>query len=175
MTRARIGLYGMAMAASLLLVGACAEPPSSPLDGKPAPQVAVQPLQPGGDIRLSDYKGKVVLLDFWATWCGPCRGIMPQLGEFQEKYRDQGLVILGITDENRTTVQQFFAAVGPSKYTIAIDPTQRAGAAYGVSAMPTTVLIGRDGKVRHVETGVDTSVGIAPLEERIKAALAEKI
>lgn len=163
------------IAAAVMVVSACSEAPSSPFDGKPAPDFAVSPLKPAGDISLSQYKGKVVVLDFWATWCGPCRQIMPELATFQEKYKDQGFEVIGITAENRTTVQKFFEAMGPIGYTIALDSQLQANNRYRIGSLPTTVLIGRDGNVIHYEVGVDNSVGLAPLEERIKQALQQKV
>jgi thiol-disulfide isomerase/thioredoxin len=141
------------------------------LVGNAAPNFTVAPVKPGGDIRLADYKGKVVLLDFWATWCGPCIAIMPELGEIQKKYGDRGLAVVGVTDENATTVQKFLQSKGDLGYTLVLDRQGRTNLQFGVRSYPTTVLIGRDGKVIHYEVGVDPRAGLAELEEKIKKAL----
>ncbi len=109
----------------------------------------------GKSVKLSDYRGKVVLLDYWATWCGPCVAAMPHMQELAEKYQDQGVVVLGsATDDARTAFEGWV-----SKYqrkfpgiVYAHDPAERASnrashALYGVKGLPTQFVIDRDGKI----------------------------
>jgi thiol-disulfide isomerase/thioredoxin len=108
----------------------------------------------GKDVTLSSYKGKVVLLNFWATWCGPCKVEIPWFNEFQQKYQDKGLVVVGISADD--TVEQLKPFVAQYKMTYPVllglgrDDVQEAlGPVWG---LPTTLLISRDGKVckRHM-------------------------
>ncbi|MGV3617553.1 MAG: peroxiredoxin family protein [Fimbriimonas sp.] len=158
-----------------LLAGCSSSPPepSSPLVGKVAPAFRLPPVRPAGDISLADYKGKVVLLDFWATWCGPCVKIMPQIGELHKKHADKGLVVIGISTETPTTVAKFKERVLDPGYEMVTDTTSVVNFKYGVTNLPTTVLIGRDGKIRHYEVGADPQEGVATLEKEIEKALAE--
>lgn len=165
-----------ALAFGLVVLGCSdtAEGPKSPWVGKAAPAFAVKPVRPAGDITLDSLKGKVVLLDFWATWCGPCLQIMPRVSELSKKHRDAGLVVVGISNETPTTVSKFRDDRFDPGYDLAVDPGNRTNLLYGVTNLPTTVLIGRDGKVRHYEVGADPEHGIADLEKAVEAALAEK-
>jgi thiol-disulfide isomerase/thioredoxin len=103
----------------------------------------------GKDVKLSSYKGKVVLLNFWATWCGPCKVEIPWFNEFQQKYQDKGFVVVGISADD--TVEQLKPFVAEYKMTYPVlvglgrDDVQEAlGPVWG---LPTTLLISRDGKV----------------------------
>jgi thiol-disulfide isomerase/thioredoxin len=110
------------------------------------------PLVDGGQLRLSSYRGKVVLLDFWATWCVPCREATPHFVELQRKYGDRGLQIIGISmddspDPVRTYYQQF-----RMNYPVVMG-TADVGAAYGgVLGLPITFLVDREGRIyaRHI-------------------------
>jgi thiol-disulfide isomerase/thioredoxin len=107
----------------------------------------------GADIRLSVYKGKVVLLNFWATWCPPCKAEIPWFEEFQRTYADQGLVVIGISmDEDGWKVVRPYMEASKINYRIAIGDTRLAQKYGGVESLPETLLIGRDGSIaaRHV-------------------------
>jgi len=141
---------------------------------KPAPDASLAPLTPGGDVAISSFKGKVVLLDFWATWCGPCKAIMPKLSELHKKYGSQGLEVMGITDEDRPLVQEFRAKNSQVSYPFYLDSSRVANTRYNVEALPTSVLIDKKGIVRGYFVGGDPNSGeFAKLEELIKQALAE--
>ncbi len=114
-------------------------------------------------INLSSYKGKPVVVNFWATWCPPCRAEMPDLSALQEKYRTDGLVVLGIgVGEPMTTVQNFIKQ-NPVKYEILLEDAQNQrlaplismweGRTDGRYAIPFTFMVGRDGLVKDVITG----------------------
>ena len=125
---------------------------------KAAPQFELKDMD-GKTVRLSDYKGKVVLLDFWATWCGPCKIEIPWLKEFQRKYRDRGFEIIGVAmdDEGWQVVKPFAAELGIN-YRIVMGDDATAQLYGGVDALPTTFVIDREGKIAVVHVGL-TSKG----------------
>ncbi|AIE87010.1 TlpA family protein disulfide reductase [Fimbriimonas ginsengisoli] len=143
--RASIGL-GIVIA-----VLGCSE--NNPLVGKDAPDVKLAPIKAGGDVSLKDLKGKVVLLDFWATWCGPCRQLMPTIVDMKSKYGPKGLEVLGVTAEDRAPVLQFRREHPEVNYDLYLDPAGIANTLYKVEGLPTTVIIGRDGKVVFWDAG----------------------
>ena len=103
--------------------------------------------------KLSDLKGKVVYLDFWASWCGPCRQSFPWMNDMQAKYGAKGLQVVGVNlDAKRTDADQFLAQT-PAKFALAFDGKGESPKKVGVKGMPTSVLIGADGKVLFVHQG----------------------
>lgn len=101
----------------------------------------------GKKVSLSSYKGKVVFLNFWATWCPPCRAEMPSMQRLHTRFKDQGLVILAVNlQEEARTVRKFMAA-NKLTFQVLLDTDGRIGAIYGARNIPTTYLIGRDGSV----------------------------
>lgn len=132
----------------------------------------------GADVSLEGLRGKVVILDFWATWCGPCRMTIPLLKEMHEKYNGQGLVVVGISDE---TVKQVapFAESMKMDYTVVADSASPSvwQANYQVRSLPTMAVIDRDGKLRMYEQGFDMNEGRGTrdrLNELIPQLLADK-
>lgn len=125
----------------------------------------------GNKLSLSDYKGKVVMLDFWATWCGPCRIEIPGFVDLQNQYRNQGFTIIGISmDDSAEPVLEFYRQF-KMNYPVAMG-NDTLGALYGgILGMPTTFLIGRDGHIYSKHIGA-TNVGV--FEEEVKALLAGK-
>ncbi|HXE81320.1 MAG TPA: TlpA disulfide reductase family protein [Vicinamibacterales bacterium] len=110
----------------------------------------------GNPVRLSDYKGKVILLDFWATWCGPCRIEIPHFVELQEKYGPKGLVVLGFSVDDTVERLKPFASEFKMNYPVLVglgrDDVREA---FGpIWAMPTTLLISRDGRICRRNTGI---------------------
>jgi peroxiredoxin len=109
----------------------------------------------GKVVHLSDYKGKVVLLDFWATWCGPCKIEIPWFMELQRANKDKGFEVLGVAmdDEGWETVKPFLADLGVN-YRVVMGNDQTAQMYGGVDALPTTFLIDRSGKIAAVHVGL---------------------
>jgi cytochrome c biogenesis protein CcmG/thiol:disulfide interchange protein DsbE len=106
-------------------------------------------------VRLSDYKGKVVLLDFWATWCGPCKIEIPWFMDMQRKNKDKGFEVVGVAmdDEGWETVKPYVAKMGVN-YRILAGNDETAQKYGGVDALPTTFLIDRTGKIAAVHVGL---------------------
>ena len=119
---------------------------------KPAPSFTLKSVD-GKTVSLADYKGKAVLLNFWATWCGPCKLEMPWLIEMQKKYASQGFTVLGISEDDGSTkeVSDFMAKMGVD-YPVLMYDDQLNKAYGGIDYLPTSYYIGRDGKVI-VESG----------------------
>jgi thiol-disulfide isomerase/thioredoxin len=123
----------------------------------------------GRDVTLSQFKGKVVMLDFWATWCPPCRKEMPDFIALQKKYAERGLVIVGLSldAQGPGVVKAFTESLGVN-YVIAMGDNDVAEA-YKVEAMPTTFLIDREGRIRHRKLG--SLQDVAAYEAQIESLL----
>lgn len=96
-------------------------------------------------LNLSDYQGKVVVLDFWASWCVPCRRSFPWMNEMQHKYADEGLVVIAVNLDNKVSDAEAFLQQYPAEFSIHYDHERQLARQYGVEAMPSSFLIGRDG------------------------------
>lgn len=156
-----------AVAVGSLMIGS----PYATEVGKPAPEFQL-PAAADKTIKLADYRGKVVLLDFWASWCGPCKQSFPWMNEMQSKYGAQGLVVLAVNvDQKREDAQKFLAEV-PAKFTVVFDDKGATPKAYAVKTMPSSMLIGADGTVKEVHRGFRTE-DTAALEAKIRTALGQ--
>jgi len=121
--------------------------------GKAAPDFVLTNLS-SKTVRLSDFKGKVVLLDFWATWCAPCREEIPELIQLQRQYSSKGFTVLGVAlDEEGAAVVKPVAHRLDINYPVVIGTLQVAAAYGGIEALPTTFLIGRNGKILKTYVG----------------------
>jgi thiol-disulfide isomerase/thioredoxin len=151
---------------SLLLLVA----PAAGRAADPAPSPALQLLD-GRSFSLRSLDGKVVVLDFWASWCIPCRTSFPFFDTLQRKYGPRGLSVVGLSlEENGDAIAAFLEEV-PADFTIARDPTGKAGEAFDVVAMPTTFLLDRTGKVAARFEGGDKATH-ARLESAVAILLA---
>lgn len=108
----------------------------------------------GGDnMRLQEARGDVILINFWASWCGPCRKEMPALEQLQQRYQELGFQVWGLSvDEEIDDANQILEDI-PVSFPILYDNEGMVSELYAVDAMPTTVIIDRDGQVRHVHRG----------------------
>lgn len=120
-------------------------PDPGPRTGRMAPPLVGKSVD-GKEVNLADFKGKVVLINFWATWCKPCRMELPEIAKIHEKYKDRGLVVLGVAgDETPEPVQKFLKS-NPLPFTN-VYVTVDIGKGYEVRSLPTSVLIDKTGKV----------------------------
>lgn len=113
----------------------------------PAPDFTL-PVRGGGSKTLSSLQGNVVMLNFWATWCPPCRQEMPLLDQIFQRYTNLGFSLLGVNVEQENRLIDRFLSDVPVSFPILLDTTEEVGRLYEVAAMPTTVLIDRQGKLR---------------------------
>jgi peroxiredoxin len=130
----------------------------------------------GADVTLADYKGKVILLDFWATWCGPCKYEIPAFVELQEQYGPRGLQVIGVSVDDTLNKLQPFAREHKINYPLlqglGHDDVQEA---YGpIWGIPINILISRDGKICGKHTGLPPSEG-GPLEKAVRDAYEAEI
>ncbi len=119
--------------------------------GQPAPPLSL----PGtaGVVDLAAYKGKVVYLDFWASWCGPCKLSFPWLNEMQARHGAHGLQVVGVNLDRQRVLADAFLAQVPARFVLAFDPAGDSAHRYAVQGMPSSVLIGADGLVLQQHTG----------------------
>jgi peroxiredoxin len=107
----------------------------------------------GQNLRLNEQRGRVVLVNFWATWCGPCKQEMPHLNRLYEKYRASGFVLLGVNvDEDPRQALGLAQRMG-LKFPVLLDGDKKVSKLYDLGSMPSTVVIDRDGRVRHIHLG----------------------
>lgn len=125
---------------------------SSGLEGQPAPDFALKS-STGENLRLSEYRGDVVMINFWATWCGPCRQEMPLLDELYTRYERVGFNLLGVNiDDDPRRAMQMVEDLGVS-FPVLFDTRKEVSKLYNVEAMPVTILVDREGNVRYVHHG----------------------
>ncbi len=124
----------------------------SDLAGKPAPDFVLKS-STGANLRLSEYRGDVVMINFWATWCGPCRQDMPLLDQLYSRYQRVGFSLLGVNiDDDSSRAMDMIHELGVS-FPVLFDARKEVSKLYDVDAMPVTVLVDREGNVRHVHKG----------------------
>jgi|SRR5688500_5702898 peroxiredoxin len=139
---------------ALLLLGPAVCVPADGLVGQPAPDFALRSWK-GENVRLSEHLGEVVLINFWTTWCGPCRQEMPLLDDIYGKYRRAGLVLFSVNldEEGNLDAAREMATTLRISYPVLFDARKDVSRAFQASTMPLTVLIDREGVVRYVSEG----------------------
>lgn len=157
-----------------LLAALCASAlcaPALALDaGQPAPDLNLPTAS--GTLGAKDLKGKLTYLDFWASWCGPCKQSFPWMNEMQAKYGSQGFQVIAVNlDKKREDAERFLAEV-PARFPVGFDPQGASAKQFQIKGMPSSVLIGADGRVIATHSGFrDDERGA--LEAGIRAALGK--
>ena len=144
----------------LVLTGCKSDQPKSQVnvkpntDRKPAPEFSLKDAD-GRTVTLADYKGKVVLLNFWATWCGPCKIEIPWFAEFEQKYKDRGFAVLGVAmDEEGWEAVKPYLAEAKVNYRVIMGNDTVAGLYGGVESLPTTFVLDQDGRIASTHVGL---------------------
>ena len=142
------------------------------LIGKPAPSFSVASANGKGQANLASLKGKVVIVDFWATWCGPCKESFPKLQELYTKYSGNGVEIVGLSedDDNGPNIAEFGQAHGAVKFPIGWDSGKSIAGQYKPPTMPTSFIIDKNGIVRFAHVGYHDN-DEAEIEKELKTLL----
>jgi peroxiredoxin len=134
--------------------------------GQPAPNFTTQTLS-GSETALADYAGDVVVVNFWATWCPPCKAEMPGINAFYERHQADGLVVLAVNAQESESLVRPFIEANQFTFPVLLDPAGSVVDQYQVRSFPTTIIIDRDGVVRHVQVGMiseeELETAVAPL------------
>ena len=135
-----------------LLAALCAGARAAASVQAPAPDFTLRGAD-GRNLRLAEQRGQVVLINFWASWCGPCRQEMPQLNRLHEKYRSAGFLMLGVNIDDDARLGASTAARWGVKFPVLLDADKTVSRLYDLGSMPATVLVDRDGRVRYLHRG----------------------
>jgi cytochrome c biogenesis protein CcmG, thiol:disulfide interchange protein DsbE len=165
-------LGGVALLTVLLSFGLSRDPTiiRSALVGRPAPDFALRTLDGSRTVHLSDLRGQVVVVNFWASWCADCRVEHPNLAGVWQRYRDRGVVLLGVAFQDRPSATRAYLADFGVDWPQLADAGSRTALAYGVYGVPETFVIGPDGRVAFKQVG---PVGFDKLSEEITSLLPE--
>ncbi|MGI8658947.1 MAG: TlpA family protein disulfide reductase [Candidatus Limnocylindria bacterium] len=137
--------------------------------GRPAPDFTVADLD-GNPIRLADLRGRPVIVNFWASWCGPCVEEFPLLNAAAAEHREEGLVVVGIVYRDRSEAARDFMARNGGTWPSAMDPGERVATDYGILGAPETYFIGRDGSIVARQIG---QISASSLNEKLAAIIEE--
>lgn len=148
----RVVLTTAVLALAASMTGFPTAQAAMPAVGKPAPDFTLRSSN-GKNLKLGEYRGQVVMLNFWATWCGPCRQELPLLNRLHEQYRRSGFALLGVNvDDNPKAAEDMARQLGVS-FPLLFDTDKGVSKRYDIDGMPSTLLLDRDGKVRYVHRG----------------------
>lgn len=165
-------LRALLLASATLLCTAFATRPAHAVDaGQPAPALSLQ-ARDGSTLTLPNGRAKLTYVDFWASWCGPCRQSFPWLNQMQARYGTKGLRIVGVNLDAKTIDAERFLKEVPASFEIAFDPQGNSGRAYALKGMPSAALLGPDGRVIALHQGFRAGDGEA-LENLIKTHLIQ--
>jgi len=140
------------LATAVLAIASAGVVAALPPVGKPAPDFAAKS-DSGRNVRLSELRGQVVLIKFWASWCSPCRQELPLLSKIYTQYRGAGFALLAVNvDDNRKDAESMLKRLD-LKFPTLFDGNKKVAKLYGVDTMPATLVIDRDGRVRYVHRG----------------------
>jgi cytochrome c biogenesis protein CcmG/thiol:disulfide interchange protein DsbE len=120
-------------------------------------------------------KGKVVVLDFWASWCGPCKESFPVMNDLQKKFADKGLVILAVNVDEKAEAMTDFLKHNPASFTIVHDATKKLVGTANISSMPTSFVLGKDGKVAAIHKGFHGKDTVKQYEAEIEKLLSTEV
>ncbi|MBI5255105.1 MAG: TlpA family protein disulfide reductase [Burkholderiales bacterium] len=165
-TRRRALQGALALAAAPGVVHAAA-----PAAAAPAPDFTLRSLG-GPNLRLAEQRGRVVLLNFWASWCGPCRQEMPHLNRLHQQYHTAGLVLLGVNVDDEPRNAEAAASRLALAFPVLLDTDKAVSRRYELSTMPSTVLIDREGRLRHRHRGYREGYE-ALYQDQVRALLKE--
>ena len=140
--------------------------------GQPVPACAAKLADNQANLDLTAYEGKVILIDFWATWCPPCKQSMPFLNNLRNEHQDQGFEVIAINVDEDSDAAKGFLQQNPVAYTMAFDPNGDCPKNFDVKAMPSSYLIDKNGAVRLVHLGFRDE-DRAPLTAEVQKLLAE--
>ena len=127
----------------------------------------------GKEVTLKDFNGKVVFINFWATWCSPCKKEFPELNRFYDTYKDNDLIVLAVNSDLKKGSVEDFLTKYPAKMTVLLDPGAKIVGSYGPRAMPTSYIIDRKGVVRFIHFGFDEKNDPLKWVKEVKELLKE--
>ncbi|RLG55758.1 MAG: TlpA family protein disulfide reductase [Thermoproteota archaeon] len=162
-------MRAMLLAALILVTLAGALAACQPKTGSKAPDFKLEGID-GKEYTLSSFRGKVVLLDFFTTWCRPCRAMMPRLAELRSKHPTEDFVVISVNLGESMEKARDFAEKEGMSWIVLVDPSGAVGRAYGVRAIPTLVLVDRDGVVAWTRVGLTS---VAEISKQVSRLLGE--
>ena len=157
----------------LAIVAGCTPPDDDTLVGQ-TPDFQVTAANDAKNVTLKDMKGKVVILDYWETTCGPCKALSPYIEKVYEKYHDQGVEGMAISNESKDAVLKFEKA-SPHEMPVYLDPNGIAGDALKVEAWPTLAVIGKDGRITYLTVGFPENAGPGLVGDQLDKAVSDAL